>query len=105
MSKVDHHRAVSLRGSQHRPGSAAEWAFLRRAEAHVWLLLSIEPLHVRIYMLGAYCEWIYNIISPGPLVGLFVRESKKALICGRLGSSKDGSESPLLLLPLVAGCC
>ena len=105
MSKVDHHRAVSLRGSQHRPGSAAEWAFLRRAEAHVWLLLSIEPLHVSHDMWGAYCAWIEQISSPGPMDGGLGRESKKALICGRLGSSKDGSESPLLLLLLVAGCC
>ena len=40
---------------------------------------------------------------PGPRDGGLGRESKKALICGRLGSSKDGRES--LLLDAVLACC
>ena len=46
--------------------------------------------------------------APGPMDGGLGRESNQALIWGRLGSSKEGSESVLVLeavLVLAMGCC
>ena len=46
MSNSNDHRDVSLRGSQHRPGSATGGVFLRRADNYVLLLLRNELLNV-----------------------------------------------------------
>lgn len=62
----------------------------------------MHPNHIEAMMTCA--DKRASICSlPGPRDGGLGRESKKAWICGKLGSSKDGRES--LLLDAVLACC